>query len=67
MSRRCGLLRPGLVTRCVAVVLAVGLVAGFTLPYLVQAGVPLWTGVLLSLVVLAVPVIAVVRADREQR
>ncbi|GAA2355482.1 hypothetical protein GCM10009854_36940 [Saccharopolyspora halophila] len=60
MSRRYGLMGPNTV-RIVALVLAVGMAAGMGIPYLVQAGVPVWTAVLLAVAVLAVPIIAMNR------
>ncbi|MEV0703476.1 hypothetical protein AB0I53_36945 [Saccharopolyspora sp. NPDC050389] len=66
MTRRGGLLGPTAV-RVVALVLAVGMIAGIGAPYLLQAGVSLWAVLLLVLIVLAVPVVAVVRSDRSRR
>nr|WP_218888933.1 hypothetical protein [Saccharopolyspora hordei] len=53
--------------RLVAVLLAVGLVSGMGAPYLLQAGFPLWTVLLLVVVVLAVPVAAVLHSERSSR
>ncbi|MGW3467887.1 hypothetical protein ACWDKQ_05315 [Saccharopolyspora sp. NPDC000995] len=66
MTRRCGLLGPRAV-RVIALVLALGMIAGLGAPYLLQAGVPLWAVLLLVLIVLAVPVVAVTRGDRTRR
>ncbi|MCI2420476.1 hypothetical protein MOQ72_23795 [Saccharopolyspora sp. K220] len=66
MTRRHGLLGPTAI-RVIALVLAVGMIAGIGAPYLVQAGVPLWAVLLLVLIVLAVPIVAVTRADRSRR
>ncbi|MEU5850182.1 hypothetical protein [Saccharopolyspora shandongensis] len=66
MTRRGGLLGPTGV-RVIALVLAIGMIAGIGAPYLLQAGVPLWTVLLLVLIVLAVPIVAVVRAERSRR
>nr|WP_228046315.1 hypothetical protein [Saccharopolyspora sp. HNM0983] len=51
-------------TRVVALVLVVGLAAGIGVPYLVQAGVPLWAATLLVLVVMGVPTGMIMRAER---
>lgn len=66
MTRRHGLLGPRAV-RAIALVLALGMIAGLGAPYLLQAGVPLWVVLLLVLIVLAVPVVAVARGDRTRR
>ncbi|MGP4020235.1 hypothetical protein [Saccharopolyspora sp. 5N708] len=66
MIRRHGLMGPRAV-RVIALVLAVGMIAGIGAPYLLQAGVPLWTVLLLVLIVLAVPIVAVARSDRSRR
>ncbi|MGW1677470.1 hypothetical protein [Saccharopolyspora sp. NPDC002376] len=53
--------------RLIAIVLAVGLVSGMGAPYLIQAGFPLWTVLLLVVIVLAIPVTAVLYAERSRR
>lgn len=51
-------------TRIVALVLVAGLVAGIGVPYLVQAGVPLWMATVLVLLVVGVPIGMILRAER---
>lgn len=63
-ARRHGLMRPDGAARVVALILAVGMVAGVASTYLVQAGLPMWLVVLAVLLVLAVPVVAAVRSGR---
>ena len=65
-TRKHGLMSSGKFTRVVALLLALGLVVGFAASYLSQAGVPGWMIVVISLVVLAVPVVAVLYSgDRD--
>jgi hypothetical protein len=66
VTRRHGLLGPAAI-RVIALVLAVGMIAGIGAPYLVQAGVPLWAVLVLVLIVLAVPVVAVARSERSRQ
>jgi hypothetical protein len=60
-------MRPGGAARVVALLLAVGLVAGFASTYLVQAGVPVWGVLLAVVVVLAIPVVAAFRSEGSGR
>ena len=60
MTRRHGLMGPNTV-RVIAFVLAFGMAAGLGVPYLVQAGVPIWTVLLLVLLALGIPVLAMAR------
>jgi hypothetical protein len=55
----------GRTTRIVALLLALGMVAGFASTYLVEAGVPGWLVIIVSVLVLAVPVLAVWYSDRD--
>jgi hypothetical protein len=66
VTRRHGLMGPNTV-RVVALVLAVGMASTVGGPYLVQAGVPLLVVIALSLLVLAVPLLAIVRSERSRR
>ncbi|GAA2781652.1 hypothetical protein GCM10010470_14480 [Saccharopolyspora taberi] len=52
--------------KAIALLLSVGMVAGLAGTYLAEAGVPLWVVGLAVLVVLAVPMVAAVRADRKR-
>ncbi len=64
--RRHGLMNPR-GTRVVALVLAVGVVAGFSSTYLVEAGVPAWLVLVLAVLALLVPVIAAARSGDRHR
>jgi hypothetical protein len=64
VTRRYGLMGPNAV-RVIALVLAVGMAGGLGGPYLVQAGVPIWTVLLLVLLALGVPIFAMSR-DKNQ-
>lgn len=64
MTRRYGLIRQGAGTRIVATFLVFGLIAGFGVPQLAQAGVPVWGVLVLGVLVVAVPVYFVVRSER---
>lgn len=66
MTRRSGMMSQRTI-RLIAIVLAVGLVSGMGAPYLIQAGFPLWTVLLLVVIVLAIPVTAVLYAERSRR
>lgn len=55
----------GKVTRAVALLLALGMVVGFASTYLAEAGMPGWLIVLASVLVLAVPLVAVWYSDRD--
>ncbi|RKT86173.1 hypothetical protein SAMN05421805_10266 [Saccharopolyspora antimicrobica] len=66
MTRRHGMLGQRAV-KLIATVLAFGMIAGIAAPYLLQAGFPLWTVLLLVLIVLAVPVVAVLHSERSRR
>lgn len=52
--------------RVVALLLAIGVVAGFSSTYLVQAGVPGWLILALTVLALAVPIIAAARSSRRK-
>lgn len=64
MSRRFGLMGHGAGTRVVALLLVFGLGAGLGVPYLTQAGVPMWGILLLAALVIAIPVTLVARSER---
>ncbi|RRO16038.1 hypothetical protein EIL87_13240 [Saccharopolyspora rhizosphaerae] len=66
MTRRHGLFGPNTV-RIIALVLALGLASSIGAPYLIQAGVPLPAVIVLCLVVLAVPVLAILRSEKSKR
>lgn len=51
-------------TRIVALVLTFGLIVGIGVPYLMQAGVPLWLSMVLVLLVIGVPIGMILRAER---
>ncbi|MDA3624522.1 hypothetical protein OU415_03670 [Saccharopolyspora sp. WRP15-2] len=53
--------------RLIALVLAIGLISGMGAPYLIQAGFSVWAVLLLVLIVLAIPVTAVLYAERSRR
>ena len=55
----------GRVARVVALLLALGMVVGFASSYLAEAGVPGWLIIVVSVLVLAVPVLAVWYSDRD--
>ncbi|SFS33255.1 hypothetical protein [Saccharopolyspora flava] len=64
--RRHGLFGPNAV-RVIALVLAVGMASSIGAPYLIQAGVPLAVVIALIVLVLAVPVLAIVRSEKSRR
>lgn len=64
-ARRYGLMRPGGASKIIALLLVVGLVAGFAATYLVQAGLPVWLILLVVMLVVVVPVVAAARSGRE--
>ncbi|MHA6800692.1 hypothetical protein [Bounagaea algeriensis] len=64
MTRRYGLMGQGKATRMIAVLLVFGLAAGFGLPHLSQAGVPMWLVLVLAMLLVGLPVYAVARAER---
>lgn len=66
-TRSHGLLRSKRVTRVIASIMAVGMVAGFSASYLVQAGLPMLGVALAVLLVLGVPVLVARRANRDDR
>ena len=66
MTRRHGLFGPNAI-RIIALVLAVGMASTVGAPYLIQAGVPLLGVVALSLLVLAVPLVAILRSEKSRR
>jgi len=53
--------------RVVALVLAVGVVAGFSSAYLLEAGVPGWGVLVLTVLALAIPIAAAARSSRRDR
>ena len=59
-------MRQGRATRLIALLLSVGVVAGFAGASLAQAGVPVWGVGIAVLVVLAVPLVAAARSDRRR-
>lgn len=64
-TRRHGLMRPGLASKVIAVLVVVGLVAGVAATYLAQAGLAMWVIALIVLLILGLPVLAVIAAGRE--
>ena len=60
-------MRPDGAAKVIALLLAFGLIAGFSATYLVQAGVPGWAVVFAVLVVLGVPFVLALRSDRRKR
>ena len=65
--RRHGLMHPRGAARVVALVLAIGVIAGFSSTYLVQAGVPGWLILVVTLLALLVPVVAASWNSRRNR
>ncbi|WP_243793375.1 hypothetical protein [Saccharopolyspora gloriosae] len=65
--RRHGLMHPKGAARVVALILAIGVIAGFSSTYLVQAGMPGWLILVLTLLVLLIPIIAATRSSRRDR
>ncbi|QGK70836.1 hypothetical protein GIY23_16105 [Allosaccharopolyspora coralli] len=60
-------MRPDGAAKLVALLLAFGMIAGFSATYLVQAGVPGWLVVVLALLVLAVPFFLAHRSGQQKR
>lgn len=60
--RRHGLMRPNGLARIVALVLAFGMILGFSSTYLAQAGFGMWAIVVAVLVLVGIPTFLVVRS-----
>ncbi|MFR9731671.1 hypothetical protein ACL03H_20780 [Saccharopolyspora sp. MS10] len=65
--RRHGLMHPRGAARVVALLLAIGVIAGFSSTYLVQAGVPGWLILVVTLLALLVPIVAASRGSHRNR
>ncbi|MCX2733317.1 hypothetical protein OOZ19_23995 [Saccharopolyspora sp. NFXS83] len=51
--------------RVVALILAIGVIAGFSSTYLVQAGMPGWLILLVTVLALLIPIIAATRSSQK--
>ncbi|GAB2668402.1 hypothetical protein GCM10027271_30260 [Saccharopolyspora gloriosae] len=63
--RRHGLMHPKGAARVVALILAIGVIAGFSSTYLVQAGMPGWLILLLTVLALLIPIIAATKSSKK--
>ena len=60
-------MRPDGAARIIALLVVVGMVAGFAATYLVQAGVPTWLVLLAVILVVVVPVISAARSSKDRK
>ena len=59
-------MRPDGAARIIALLVVVGMVAGFAATYLVQAGVPTWLVLLAVILVVVVPVVSAARSSKDR-
>lgn len=59
-------MRPDGAAKIIALLVVVGLVAGFAATYLVQAGVPTWLVLLAVILIVVVPIVSASRSGKDR-